>query len=228
MPRRLRVDCADFVYHVLNRRAGRTTLFEKDEDYASFEKVVEEACRKVGVRVLAYCLMPNHWHLVLWPRNDGDLSRYMQWLTTTHMRRWHAHRGTRGTGPVYQGRFKSFPVQEDVHFLVVCRYVERNPLRANLVTRAEEWRWSSLGRRQRGQSSEWLTAMEEWPTEPPEDWVSFVNRPETDEELEALRQGVTRGLPYGDATWRQQAASRLKLESSLRDPWRPRRVAGHA
>jgi putative transposase len=203
-------------------------LFEKDEDYASLEKVLDEAYRKVAVRVLAYCLMPNHWHLILWPRRDGDLSRYIQWLTTTHMRRWHAHRGTRGTGPVYQGRFKSFPVQEDLHFLVVCRYVERNPLRANLVARAEDWRWSSLWRRHRGEACEWLMAMSDWPAEAPPDWVSFVNRPETDEELEALRRGVTRGSPYGDATWQHQAAARLRLESTLRDPWRPRKATKHA
>lgn len=199
-------------------------MFEKDEDYASFEKVLDEAHHKVAVRLLAYCLMPNHWHLVLWPHRDGDLSRYMQWLTTTHMRRWHAHRGTRGAGPVYQGRFKSFPVQEDLHFLVVCRYVERNPLRANRVARAEDWRWLSLWRRHRGEACEWLMAMSDWPAEVPPDWVSFVNRPETDEELEALRRGVTRGSPYGDATWQHQAAARLGLESSLRDPWRPRKV----
>jgi len=91
MSRRLRIDYGGMVYHVLNRRIGRMTLFKKDEDYAAFEKVLDEAHEKVPMRVLAYCLMPNHWHLVLWPRHDGHLSRYMQRLTTTHMRRWHAH-----------------------------------------------------------------------------------------------------------------------------------------
>ncbi|MBN1341599.1 MAG: transposase [Phycisphaerae bacterium] len=132
MPRRLRIDLGGFVYHVLNRRAGRLSLFKKDEDYASFTNVLDEASERVPMRVVAYCLMPNHWHLVLWPRHDGDLARYMQWLTTTRMRRWHAHHGTRGTGPLYQGRYKSFPIQDDRHFLIVSRYVERNPLRANL------------------------------------------------------------------------------------------------
>ena len=120
-------------------------LFEKHEDYVAFEKVLDEAYAKTPMRVISYCLMPNHWHLVLWPTRDGQTSRYMQWLTTTHMRRWHAHRGTRGTGPVYQGRFKSFPIQEDRHFLIVCRYVERNALRANLVEHAEDWPWWGMG-----------------------------------------------------------------------------------
>ena len=221
MPRRLRIDLGNTVYHVLNRRVGRMTLFEKDADYASFMQVLDEAYEKVHMRVLAYCLMPNHWHLVLWPRRDGHLARYMQWLTTTHMRRWHAHHGTRGTGPVYQGRYKSFPIQEDVYFLTACRYVERNPLRANLVKRAEDWPWSSMRRRRAGDRAEWLVPIKDWPVAPPRSWVSFVNRPETEQELEALRNSVTRGCHYGDAPWQKRAAARLKLQSSLRPPWRP-------
>ena len=217
MARRLRVDRGDVVYHVLNRRVGRLTLFEKDADYAAFEKVLEEAQRKVPMRVLAYCLMPNHWHLVLWPRRDGQLSRYMQWLTTTHMRRWHAHRGTRGTGPVYQGRFRSFPIQEDRHFLTVCRYVERNALRAGLVERVRDWPWSSLSLRRREDGGDWLVAKRDWPVEPPRDWGSFVDRPQTDGELEALRRSVVRGAPYGDPAWRERVAVRLKPGASLHD-----------
>jgi len=82
--------------------------------------------------------MPNHWHFLFWPRKDGELSEVMRLLSVTHTQRWHAHRHTAGTGPVYQGRFKSFPVQSDEHFLTVARYVERNPVRTNLVLRAEQ------------------------------------------------------------------------------------------
>jgi putative transposase len=127
-------------YHVLNRRIGRLALFDKPADYHAFEKILREAHDWMGLRIAAYCLMPNHWHLLLWPRQDGELSEAMRWITVTHTQRWHAHRHTAGTGPVYQGRFKSFPVQTDEHFLTVARYVERNALRANLVQRAEEWR----------------------------------------------------------------------------------------
>jgi len=218
------MDVGGIVYHVLNRRVGRMTLFEKGEDYAAFEKVLDEAHQRVPMRVAAYCLMPSHWHLVLWPRDDGQLSRYMQWLTTTHMRRWHAYHGTRGSGPLYQGRFKSFPVQADRHFLTVCRYVERNALRANLVTRAEEWAWSSLSRRRRRDECPWLPPIKDWPVAPPRSWTALVNRPETDEELEALRRSVVRGAPYGDNRWQKRTASRLKLESSLRNPWRPKKA----
>jgi putative transposase len=105
------------VYHVLNRAVGRGQLFEEEPDYAAFERVLAEAVRRISTRVVCYCLMPNHWHMVLWPRADDELSEFMRWLTVTHTQRWHAHRRTAGTGPVYQGRFKSFPIQQDYHFL---------------------------------------------------------------------------------------------------------------
>jgi putative transposase len=222
MPRRLRLDEGGIVYHVLNRRVGRQAIFKHEEDYAAFEQVLEDAGQRRPMRMLAYCLMPNHWHLVLWPRKDGDLARYMQWLTTTHIRRWHAHHGTRGQGPLYQGRYHSFPVQEDLHFLVVCRYVERNPLRACLVARAQEWRWSSLGR-PRGRGRDWLSPRSEWPVEVPRNWTVLVNRPQTDAEEAAVRRSVRRGAPFGEGAWQQRTARRLKLECSLRNPWRPRK-----
>jgi REP element-mobilizing transposase RayT len=156
MARRTRCSDAGYVYHVLNRAVGRATLFEKPADYAAFEKVLRQAWERTGMRLVAYVAMPNHWHLVVWPDRDGALSTWAQWLTVTHVRRWHAHHHTEGTGPIYQGRFKSFPVQEGDHYFTVCRYVERNPLRAHLVRRAEAWRWSSLWHRERATGVPWL------------------------------------------------------------------------
>src|SRR3989304_5491880 len=148
MGRPLRPASGGVVYHVLNRANARARIFDHDADYAAFLRIGAEAVRRVRVHVLAYCIMPNHWHLIVRPREDGDLSRFTGWLTLTHTQRWHAHRHTTGTGHLYQGRFKSFPVQTDEHFLMLCRYVERNPLRANLVERAEQWPWSSLWARE--------------------------------------------------------------------------------
>ena len=144
---------AGFVYHVLNRSNARLPLLRKDGDYAAFERVLAEARAEVPVPVLAYCLMPNHWHLVLWPQHDDYLSRFVGWLTLTHTQRWHAHYHNSGTGHVYQGRFKAIPVREDEHFLRVCRYVERTAWRAGLVERAQDWPWCSLGRRARGRAA---------------------------------------------------------------------------
>jgi putative transposase len=135
------------IYHVLNRAIRRATLFETERDYEAFETVLWEAHQRLPMRIMAYCIMPNHWHLVLWPSRDGELSEFVGWLTATHARRWHEFRQTKGSGYVYQDRFKSFPVQGDEHFLIVCRYVERNALPAGLVRRAEQWRCSNLWRR---------------------------------------------------------------------------------
>ncbi|HJZ56017.1 MAG TPA: transposase [Gemmataceae bacterium] len=115
MPRRHRVATGGYVYHMLNRAVGRRTLFRKDGDYAAFETILRQAPDFRPMHLLAYCLMPNHWHLVLWPRADGDLSEYVRWLTVTHTQRYHAHYHAAGTGPVYQGRFKSFPIQAGEH-----------------------------------------------------------------------------------------------------------------
>jgi putative transposase len=144
MPRRKRFSTGGYVFHVLNRAAHRQSIFQTDGDYDAFLNVLEEARQRVPMRLLSYCVMPNHWHLVLWPEGDEHLSDYMHWLSTTHSQRWHAFHKTVGNGPLYQGRFKSFPIEQDDHFYRVCRYAERNALRANLVTRAEHWKWSSL------------------------------------------------------------------------------------
>jgi putative transposase len=164
--------------------------------------------------------MPNHWHLVVWPRQDGELSCYLHWVTMTHTQRWHAHRHTTGTGPLYQGRFRSFPVQEDEHLLTVCRYVERNPLRAGLVKRAEDWRWSSLWYRVQGHLPAWLHA---WPVPIPDGWLEHVNAPGSEAELEALRRSVARGSPFGAPAWQRRTAEQLGLESTLRSRGRPRK-----
>src|SRR5579862_8116786 len=109
MARRLRVAPGGVVYHVLNRAVGRHTLFRKEGDYLAFERVLLQAHERIGTPLLAYCIMPNHWHLLLWPKRDGELSQYVRWLSVTHTQRWHAHHRTSGSGPLYQGRFKSFP-----------------------------------------------------------------------------------------------------------------------
>jgi len=147
MPRAPRIDIGGVIYHVLNRAVAARRLFEAAGDYQSFERVLAEAQAHTPVRLFSYCVMPTHWHLVLAPETDGGLSAFMAWLTMTHTQRWHTHHKSVGTGHLYQGRFKSFPIQADGHFLTVCRYVERNPLRAALVRRAEDWQWGSLWRR---------------------------------------------------------------------------------
>ena len=197
---------------------------EKTGDYQAFEHVLKEALEESPMRICAYCLMPNHWHLLLWPEHDGDLAAFMHRLTNRHVRRWQKNRHYVGLGHVYQGRYKSFPVEEDTHFLAVARYVERNALRANLVLRAEEWRWSSLWRRCCGDADD-KAVLARWPLDLPGDWVARVNRADNEKELEALRRSVQRGRPYGESEWQRQIAKRLGLESAYRSVGRPR-IAG--
>jgi putative transposase len=210
------------VFHVLNRAVAREKIFWKPADYEAFESVLQEAGERVPMRLLSYCVMPNHWHLVLWPRVDEDLSEYMRWLTVTHAKRWHAHHHSSGSGALYQGRVKSFPIQEDGHFLTVSRYVERNALRANLVERAEDWRWCSLWHRVQGSNA---VSLDAWPVRPGKEWVAQVNRAETEAELKAVRRSVARGAPFGEGAWVQRTAQRLCLDSTLRSRGRPKKNA---
>src|SRR5271166_4459304 len=165
--------------------------------------------------------MPSHWHLVVWPREDGELSRFTGWLTLTHTQRWHAHRHSTGSGHVYQGRFKSFAVQDDEHFYTVCRYVERNALRVNLMQRAEDWRWGSLYRWYHGNAKE-KSLLAAWPLRRLANWAEEVNVPQTEAELSALRRSVNRGCPFGESFWSEQTVRRLGLESTLRPRGRPK------
>lgn len=221
MPRRPRNAPGGLIYHVLNRAVARLTLFDKDADYEAFERVMAEALEKHPTRLLSYCIMPNHWHLVIRPRTDGELTDFVRWLTHTHVMRWHAHYGTSGTGHLYQGRFKSFPVQTGEHFYTLIRYVERNARRANLVDRAEQWRWSSLWRRVSGDDDA-RKLLHPWPLPEPADWVRIVNRPQREAELIAIRQSVQRGSPFGSSQWQIRTAARLGLDWTLRPRGRPR------
>jgi putative transposase len=220
MPRTARIAPGGIIYHALNRGCGRCSLFDKVADYDAFERVLDYAMERDPTRILAYSLMPNHWHFVLWPREDGELTRFLRRLTHTHTQRWHAHRHSAGTGHLYQGRFKSFPVEQDDHLLTVIRYVERNALRADLVQQAEQWRWSSLWRRLHGNDRA-RAIVHPWPVQMPADWVERVNLPHTPAELAALRHSCVRGTPFGSERWKLDTAARLELGRTLRRRGQP-------
>jgi putative transposase len=215
------------IYHAINRGNGRMPIFERDGDFAAFLSILEAGRERVGMRVLGYCLMTNHWHLVLWPRRGEDLSRFIGWVSTTHVRRWREFRGTRGEGHVYQGRFKSFLVQPDGHFHTVMRYVEGNALRAGMVKRAEDWAWSSLaaGTETGGVGVDGRgLELAEWPVDRPRGWVKRVNEEVGEAILKQLAVCVARSRPFGDEAWVERTAKRFGLESSLRSPGRPRKT----
>ncbi len=223
MPRIARVAPGGMVYHVLNRGVARLPLFRKNADFESFEQVMVEASERHPTRILSWCLMRNHWHFVIWPREDGELTAFLRWLTHTHVMRWHVAHGTVGCGSLYQGRYKSFPVKRDDHFLTVCRYVERNALTAGVVDRAEDWRWSSLWVRRKG-DDRLKGLLSEWPVERPKNWLSSVNRAMPANECERIRTCIERGRPFGNEQWQVRTANRLGLTSSLRSEGRPRKT----
>ena len=221
MPRPPRNAAANVCYHVLNRGNGRNTVFHKDGDYAAFLELLKLASDRTPLRLLAFCLMPNHFHLVVWTRKEGDLSQWMQWLTTLHVRRYHRHH--RSSGHVWQGRFQSFPIQSDEHLLTVMRYVERNPVRAKTIPirKAQNWPWSSAGTPP--QDVEIVPTLHPGPVPRRNDWLDWVNSPMTQAEHEAMSLCISRGQPYGEEKWKKRIAKRLGLESTLRPRGRPRK-----
>jgi putative transposase len=204
---------------VLNRGNGRQKIFHGAGDYDAFERVLAEAMGRYPVGLFGYCLMPNHWHLIVRPRGDRDLPAFMRWLMVTHVRRHHEAHETRGGGHLYQGRYKSFPIQSDQHFLTVARYVEANALRAGLVACAAEWRWSSL---YRGAERRTQLNLDRWPVPRPADWDGIVQARMEEKELEKLRLSAQRGRPFGSVVWIKRTAERMGLGQTLNPPGRPK------
>jgi len=222
MARRPRIAPGGMVYHVLNRSAGKFKFLNRQKDFEAFENLLIEAHALHPLPILSYCLMPTHWHFVPFPRRDGELTAFFRWLAHTHAMRWRVAHRTVGYGHLYQGRFKSFMIEQDDHLLTVCRYVERNALTAGLVKRAEQWRWSSLWVRDNGPDN--LRAiLSPWPVDRPTDWVNHVNEPMTLKELEPLRECVARGRPMGSEAWVRKTVRRLHLEHTIQREGRPQK-----
>jgi putative transposase len=203
------------VYHVVNRANGKMQLFRKESDFQAFYDALLQVQSRHPIRILGWCVMANHWHFIVWPKKDGELSRFFGYLGLTHAARWQAAHDAVGKGHVYQGRFRNFMIQRDEHLLWALRYVERNPLRAKAVKRAQDWRWSSLHARLKGPEA-MKSLLSDWPVERPRNWVDLVNRPQSDAEVEAVRLCEKRGRPLGNEAWVRSMAERHDLQSTLR------------
>jgi len=220
MGRVRRVDVGGMVYHALNRGNFRSALFKSQGHYEEFLALLEESLNFVPMRILAYCLMPNHWHLVLYPRADGDLSKFLQRITLTHTQRYRARTRTVGYGHLYQGRYKSLLVQGDQHFLALVRYVERNAKRAALVKRAEDWPWSSVYARRYGDENR-KKMLSRWPIAEPDNYLQWLNRSQPKEEIENIRYAIKRNRPYGSERWVGKVVREFGLENTVRKRGRP-------
>ena len=210
MPRIPRGQQAGFVYHVINRGNGRATIFHKAQDYQAFLSILALAKARHPVKIFAFSLMPNHFHFAIESSHQQSLSRFMQWLLTTHVRRYHKH--YQSSGHVWQGRFKSFPVQRDEHLLMVLRYVLQNPVRSGLAMSVHDWPWSSWCRRE---------LADPCPVEVEANWITKVDEPLSDRQLTAIRESVNRQRPFGETGWQTKIASLFGLESTMRPRGRP-------
>jgi len=222
MGRPQRTDIGGYIYHVLNRANARTIIFNTDRAYQDFEQILFEAVEKFKMRLIVYTLMPNHFHLVLYPKYNGEIKKFMHWLTLTHTQRWHVHTKTIGRGHVYQGRYKSFLVETDLHLWTLLSYVERNPLRAKLVKSLKDWKWSSYYKRLYGTSSQkksLATNSVAWP----DNYEKLLALAEEKDKLETIRNSVNRGKPYGSNNWTDKVLKKFGLEITERKRGRPKK-----
>lgn len=222
MPRLARIDIGDEIYHIINRANGRLGIFETPEDYQIFERLMKEAKELTDMRILAYTIMPNHWHLVLHPRKDGDLGIFMHRLTNAHTRLVHVKTETIGAGHLYQGRYKSFIVSDDNYLLTIIKYVERNPVRAHLTEKCEDWQWGSAYRRIRGTPAQ-RKLLDPSPTPFPRNYRGWINTEDKEEDIVSIRGSVNKGMPFGNSRWVDKMVKEYGLESTLRSAGRPRR-----
>ena len=218
MPRTARAAAGGVVYHVLNRGNGRMGIFRKPGDYQAFLDLLREGKEKASIELFGFCLMPNHWHLVVRPRGDGDLAAYLSWVSNTHVKRYRSHY-SRTSGHLYPGRYKSFPVETNAYFLTLLRYVEANPPRAKLAARAQDWQWSSLGADRKSLAD----LLDAWPMRRPRDWTGKVNEPLRDTERLQVKTSLERGRPLGTPAWTEQIARRLGLQYTINPRGRPRK-----
>ncbi|TSC62275.1 MAG: putative transposase [Parcubacteria group bacterium Gr01-1014_48] len=221
MARQARVDIAQTPYHVINRAVGRTRIFRNEKDYQLFMDLLIRTQEKTGMHVLAFTLMPNHWHLVLFPEKEGDMKTFMHLLTNAHTRRMHTVTKTTGTGPLYQGRYKSFIIQKDAHLLTVIKYVERNPVRAGLVRKVEDWRWGSGWIRARG-TPKLQKMLSKGPTPLPTNYGAWVNTQDKEDITTGIRTSVNKGAPFGSNDWVNMMVDEHKLHATLREGGRPK------
>jgi putative transposase len=203
----------------MNRGDHKETLFHKPADFRAFLAQMTESTHRIAMRILAYCIMRNHFHFVLWPYHGVDLSAYMQVLMNLHISRYLRHYPPSSPGHIYQGRYTNSLVQDNVSLLTVMRYVEANALAAGFVARAEHYQWSSLSPHA---SDPGRPVLSPAPIEKPSDWVAFVNAPQSHDQLQKIHRAARRGAPLGEEAWTHQVVNAYGLEHTMRERGRPR------
>ena len=226
MPRIARIVAPGRAHYVTQRGNRRMQTFFRDEDYEAYLSLLEHWCGEFGVRIWAYCLMPNHVHLILVPSTVEGLAQAVAEVHRRYTRMINFREGWRGH--LWQGRFASF-VMSEKHLIGAVRYVERNPVKAELVERAEDWLWSSAavhcgtdGDSQTVAECGWLIDRTAGMTSA---WSEHLAR-QDDAELTALiRQGESTGRPLGDEEFIKQIGQLVSrdLQPKKRGPKGPRK-----
>ena len=222
MPRHKRISPDGFVQHVLNRGDHRETLFHKPGDFHAFLLVLAETACRIPMRILAYCIMRNHFHLLLWPYKGIDLPDFMHLLMNLHIGRYLRHYPPASPGHIYQSRYTNSIVETGTSVLAVAKYVEANGLNAGIVTRAEDYRWSSASPYALGDDRPLLS---EWPIPKPAEWLTLLNLRTPAQELQRIQRSAARGAPYGSQSWVDRMVKDYRLEHTIRRRGRPTREA---
>ena len=204
-------------HHITQRGNRRQATFFSDHDYALYHDLVAEGCRSAGVACWAYCLMPNHVHLILVPEDEGGLRRALGEAHRRYTRAVNFREGWRGY--LWQGRFASFPMDE-AHLLACVRYVELNPVRARLVERPEDWRWSSAAAHLAGHGDGLFDAapMLDRVT----DWRALLDSGLDEAEHRAIQAHERIGRPLGASAWIERLERLSGRRLARRPAGRPR------
>ena len=170
MPRRPRYAPTGHIFHVVNRGVERRRLFFTSADYQGFLRLLGKGKEQWPIKIFGLCIMPNHYHLLVQPTADRALSAYIHWVQGCYACDLRAQTNSKGHGHVFQQRFWSGILFDEFDFLAALRYVEANPREGRLVTCAEEWEWSSLTMRIRGNR-----ILDPLPSVLPMNWIELVN-----------------------------------------------------
>ena len=217
MPRTARTLADNQIYHIINRGNRREAVFHDNYDYEKFLKLLIESKEKYAIKIYAYCLMPNHFHLVIYTKYANFLSQAMHWISSSYVRYYNKRYNL--SGHLWQGRYKSFIVQKENYYLSLLRYIEANALRARLVNDAQEWLYGSLKERINHERH----LLHEPLMELPIDWTLHVNMPLREGELESVRNSVNRQSPLGESIWQEKTAIEHGLSSTLNPRGRPKK-----
>ena len=230
MPRQARVLLQNTPHHIVQRGHNREVVFIEDADYRYYINTLKEWKEELGVKVYGYCLMTNHVHLILDPRvqvtNLGKLMKRLAGRQTRYVN----HKEKR-TGSLWEGRYKSSPIETDTYLLACNRYVELNPVKAGMVEYAKDYEWSSYRQRVGLEVDVWIDndsaylGLSDDETERSQRYMGYINEQSLASETQLIQQALQRGQLTGTNRFVEQVEHRLGQRIEHRGQGRPRSVA---